>query len=210
LAGFRRLPRAICRRAPINEHQIHRIFQVSVLLKGAHALIECAGGVVLALVSTRTIMGLVDTLTQEELIEDPRDFIATHLLAWAHSFSIETKNFYAFYLRSHGAVKIFLVVGLLKNRLWSYPASLIALWLFVVYQLYRFSYTPWGRPDRPHGVRHLRNRPGLARVPAHPASLADEIAPRPARHGRFHKRRSNGRCGRSNGADGAPPGGCLR
>jgi FtsH-binding integral membrane protein len=43
-------------------------------------------------------------LTQDELIEDPRDFIATRLLAWAHGFSIETKNFYAFYLLSHGVV----------------------------------------------------------------------------------------------------------
>ena len=34
-----------------------------------------------------------------------------------------------------------LVIGLLKNKLWAYPASLIALGLFVLYQLYRFSYT---------------------------------------------------------------------
>ncbi|MFD2029898.1 DUF2127 domain-containing protein [Ancylobacter dichloromethanicus] len=43
---------------------------------------------------------------------------------------------------SHGAVKkFFLVVGLLRGKLWSYPASLIVLGLFIVYQLYRFSYT---------------------------------------------------------------------
>jgi uncharacterized membrane protein len=33
-----------------------------------------------------------------------------------------------------------LVIGLLQNKLWAYPASLIALGLFVLYQLYRFSY----------------------------------------------------------------------
>jgi uncharacterized membrane protein len=141
MAGRRRMPGSIRRSTPIDEHHIHQIFQASVLLKGAHALIEIAGGVVLALISTRMIIGLVDMLTQEKLIEDPRDFIATRLLAWAHAFSIETKNFYAFYLLSHGAVKILLVIGLLKNKLWSYPASLIALGLFIVYQLYRFSYT---------------------------------------------------------------------
>jgi len=31
--------------------------------------------------------------------------------------------------------------GLRKNKLWSYPASLIVLGLFIVYQLRRFSYT---------------------------------------------------------------------
>ena len=125
----------------MNEHRIHQIFQVSVLLKGAHALIECMGGIALALISTSAITDLVKRLTQEELIEDPKDFVATHLLGWAQSFSVDTKAFYAFYLLSHGAVKILLVVGLLRNKLWSYPASLIVLGLFIVYQLYRFSYT---------------------------------------------------------------------
>jgi uncharacterized membrane protein len=78
----------------MNEHRIHQVFQVSVLLKGAHALMECAGGVVLALVNTSTILALVNTLTQEELIEDRKDFVATHLLAWAQGFSVETKDFY--------------------------------------------------------------------------------------------------------------------
>ncbi|HXO95223.1 MAG TPA: DUF2127 domain-containing protein [Chthoniobacterales bacterium] len=129
------------RPAGMNEKRIHQIFQVSVFIKGAFAVIECAAGVALALLSTSSIKNLVNMLTQEELIENPNDFIATHLLAAAQHFSVETKNFYAFYLFSHGIVKVLLVIGLLKNQLWSYPASLIVLGLFIVYQLYRFSYT---------------------------------------------------------------------
>jgi uncharacterized membrane protein len=125
----------------MNEKQIHEIFQVSVLIKGLFAVIECAAGITLALVSTRSIENLANMLTQEELIENPNDFIATHLLAAAQHFSIGTKNFYAFYLLSHGIVKLLLVVGLLRSQLWSYPASLIVLGLFIVYQLHRFSYT---------------------------------------------------------------------
>lgn len=125
----------------MSERQIHRIFVVSVLLKGAHALIECAGGLALALISTETIAAFVNLLTQEELVEDPHDFVALHLLAWAQNFSVATKDFYAFYLLSHGVVKLLLVVGLLKEKLWSYPASPLVLGLFIVYQLYRFSYT---------------------------------------------------------------------
>jgi len=125
----------------MNEHRIHQIFLGSVLLQGAHAVIECAGGIVLALVSTSKIVDIVNTLTQEELIEDQNDFVATHLLVWAQNFSIGTKNFYAFYLLSHGVVKLLLVIGLLRNKLWSYPASLVVLGLFIVYQVYRFSYT---------------------------------------------------------------------
>jgi uncharacterized membrane protein len=125
----------------MNQHRIHQIFFGSVLLKGAHAVVECVGGIVLALVSTSRIVDIVNTLTQEELIEDQNDFVATHLLVWAQNFSIGTKNFYAFYLLSHGVVKLLLVIGLLRNKLWSYPASLVVLGLFIVYQVYRFSYT---------------------------------------------------------------------
>lgn len=70
-----------------------------------------------------------------------RSAVATHLLSWAQHFSVETKAFYAFYLVSHGVVKLFLVIGLLRNKLWAYPASLVVLGLFIAYQLYRFSYT---------------------------------------------------------------------
>ena len=58
-------------------------------------------------------------MIQEELIEDPKDFVATHLLGWAQSFSVDTKAFYVFFLLSHGLVKLLLVVGLLRNKLWS-------------------------------------------------------------------------------------------
>jgi uncharacterized membrane protein len=62
-------------------------------------------------------------------------------LHWAQEFSGATKNFYTFYLISHGVIKLGLVVGLLRGKLWSYPASLVVLGLFIIYQMYRFSYT---------------------------------------------------------------------
>ena len=63
------------------------------------------------------------------------------MLAWAQSFSVQTQHFYAFYLLSHGIVKLALVVGLLMGRLWAYPASLAVMTLFIAYQLYRFTFT---------------------------------------------------------------------
>jgi uncharacterized membrane protein len=127
--------------AALTEHRIHQIFEVSILLKGAHALLECIGGVALAFVSLRTIVSWITWLTQDELIEDPNDFVATHLLNMAQGFSVSTKNFYVFYLLSHGVVKLFLVAGLLKNKVWAYHASLVVLAVFIAYQIYRFTYT---------------------------------------------------------------------
>ena len=125
----------------MKERTIHEIFEVSVLLKGAHALLECVSGILLVFISTPTIASLVKTLTQEELVEDPQDLLATSLLNYAQHFSVSTQHFYAFYLLSHGIVKLLLVIGLLRNKLWAYPASLAALGLFIIYQLYRYSYT---------------------------------------------------------------------
>jgi uncharacterized membrane protein len=126
---------------PFDEHRIHQIFEVGVWLKGIHALIECLGGAVLYVVTTDAIVSWVNFLTREELRNDPNDFIAGHLWQMASQFSVASQHFYAFYLLSHGLIKLLLVVGLLRNKLWSYPASLAALGAFMAYQLYRYSYT---------------------------------------------------------------------
>ena len=125
----------------MNERRIHQIFEISILLKGLHALIECAGGAALFFIDTNWAKGMINSLTQDELIEDPHDFVATHLMDFAQGFTVSSEHFYAFYLVSHGLVKVALVAGLLLNKLWAYPVSLIALALFIVYQLYRYSYT---------------------------------------------------------------------
>ncbi|TPI11970.1 DUF2127 domain-containing protein [Mesorhizobium sp. B4-1-3] len=126
---------------PASEHRIHQLFEVGVWLKGAHALIECVSGVLLYLITTETIASWVNMFTQDELIEDPTDFIAAHLSRMAAEFSLASKQFYAFYLLSHGLIKLLLVIGLLRGKLWSYPASLVALGAFMAYQIYRYSYT---------------------------------------------------------------------
>src|ERR1700719_3445555 len=64
--------------------------------------------------------------------------LSRRMLNMAQKSSVDTKNFYAFYLLSHGIVKLASVVGLLINQLWSYPASLVVLTLFIIYQIYRF------------------------------------------------------------------------
>ena len=88
----------------MKERRVHRMYEISILLKGAHALIECVGGLVLIFVSTSAIASLVNTLTQEELIEDPNDFVAGHLLSLTQYFTVSTQRFYAFYLHSHGVI----------------------------------------------------------------------------------------------------------
>ena len=125
----------------MQEKRIHQILVVSVLFKGIHALIEIVGGIALYLVSTATIVATIQRYSYDELVEDRNDWIATNLLQFARTFSVAEHNFYAFYLLSHGIIKSVLVIGLLRERLWSYPASFAVFGAFIAYQLYRYSFT---------------------------------------------------------------------
>ena len=111
----------------MQEKRIHEVFVVSVLAKGAHALIEIAGGLALYLFSTDTIARWLDEIDTDGWLE--------------RHFPLSEQHFYAFYLLSHGLVKSVLVLGLLREKLWAYPASFAVFGAFIAYQLYRFSYT---------------------------------------------------------------------
>ena len=97
----------------MNERRIHRIFEISVVLKGLQALAEFFGGVALYFIPSAAIAHWIGILTQHELREDPHDAIANTLLAAAQHLSVSTQTFYAFYLLSHGLVKVLLVAALL-------------------------------------------------------------------------------------------------
>jgi uncharacterized membrane protein len=125
----------------MQEKRIHQIFAVSVSLKGLHALFEVVAGIALYLTSTATIVGWISDWSNGEIAEERHDWIASHLLQFAEGFSVEKHHFYAFYLLSHGLVKGVLVVGLLKEKLWAYPASFVVFSAFIAYQLYRYSFT---------------------------------------------------------------------
>jgi uncharacterized membrane protein len=124
----------------LNEEQIHLLFKIGVVIKGFDGALEAIVGVALFFTSPATLRSLVGWLTQGELQEDPTDSVATHLVAFFHHLSISTKYFAAIYLLTYGIAKVGLVAGLLRGKLWAYPAALIILGLFLCYQVYRFSH----------------------------------------------------------------------
>ena len=124
----------------LSEKRLHAAFEIGIVLKGLNALAELLGGVFVWVVSVELIRGVVEGLVHNELLEDPRDHIANYLMHAAASVSVNGKNFAAFYLVTHGVVKLVLVAGLLRNRMWAYPASLAVLGLFIAYQLYRLTF----------------------------------------------------------------------
>ena len=122
----------------VSEKYIHLTFVVSVLLKAFNGFIEIVLG--LAFLFTSALTGVLQTLVEGELIEDPNDVVANAIQHYL-PFFIHSHYFVAAYLLSHGVLKIFLVVGLLRNKLWAYPAAIAVFAIFIVYQLYRYTFT---------------------------------------------------------------------
>lgn len=125
----------------IHAMTLHRLFLISVWLKGLAGLLETIAGLLFLFGSLDTFKNLVIFLTAPELAEDPDDWIATTLSRIVEQLSPHAKLWASAYLISHGAIKFFLVAGLLRQRLWAYPLSLWLLATFIAYQSYRFMHT---------------------------------------------------------------------
>jgi uncharacterized membrane protein len=124
-----------------SEKTIHLIFEVSLWLKGLFALSEIGGGIAAYFVSQQFLLNVVLWVTRDEFAEDPRDLIANYLLHSVQHLSLGTQHFAALYLLGHGVIKLWLIIGLLREKLWYYPVAMVVFGLFIVYQLYRFSFT---------------------------------------------------------------------
>lgn len=120
---------------------IHVSFEIGLLLKGIDGLLEIIGGMLLTVLNPQRMSRVVYFLTQHELSEDPKDMVANFLVALAHSFSISTQQFAMVYLVSHGAIKLILILLLWRKKLWAYPLSILFLLIFIIYQIYRYTFT---------------------------------------------------------------------
>ena len=115
---------------------LDKTFRVGLILKGLDGVLEVLGGILLLVISPQQISAVVRLLTQHELSEDPRDYIANSLLHLANGLSVSAALFGAAYLLLHGVIKIVLVWAVLADRLWAYPWMIGFLLVFIVYQGY--------------------------------------------------------------------------
>ena len=118
------------------------LFIAGVTFKGLDGAVEIIGGLLLLVADPAQIHGLVLRLTQPELAEDPKDFIATQLLHASGRLTGSAVAYAAAYLLVHGAVKVVLVTAVLLNKLWAYPWMIAALLAFIAYQIYQLAVSP--------------------------------------------------------------------
>lgn len=123
------------------ENVLHGLFEFGILIKAIDGVLEVIGGILFLLVSQNTLYSLVSELTEHELSQDPHDVLANTIVHAVANLPDGTKLFGAIYLLIHGIVKIGMVIGLWKDKLWAYPVSLTILIAFTVYQIYRITLT---------------------------------------------------------------------
>ncbi|WP_145574402.1 DUF2127 domain-containing protein [Yersinia mollaretii] len=123
------------------EKNIHAVFEVSLLLKAILATLEIVTGILTYFITPHFLLNLLHRITQVEFIEQRGDVVANYLLHAAQSLSISSLHFAAFYLVAHGVIKLWIIIGLWRKRLGYYPMAMVIFSLFIVYQLYRYTFT---------------------------------------------------------------------
>lgn len=125
-----------------SENDYHFFFKIGVWLKAIITVGELVAGTLLAFFSYANLYKIISFLADDGLTENPRNFIWDYVARSFQNFTATPQAIWVFIFLSHGLVKIFLVGGLLRDRLWSYPASAIIFMLFVFYQIYQYAFTP--------------------------------------------------------------------
>ncbi len=87
------------------------------------------------------LIDLLYKIMRSELIEDPTDFLFTVANGFLQLHPIYITYFISAYLIFWGIIDIVISISLLKHKKWAFPTSFWLIGFFVIYELYRFTYT---------------------------------------------------------------------
>ena len=95
------------------ENKIHTFFDISLILKGAHAVLEILAGIITLFLTPDFVTKIILYFVQEDITDNHIGFLSRHMLDFLKIYSVNTEHFLSIYLLSHGIVKAFLVYNLL-------------------------------------------------------------------------------------------------
>jgi uncharacterized membrane protein len=117
-----------------------RLFDIGVLIKGIDGVLQAIVGLALTF-EGRALEEWVWMWVGNRTPWSSDDLLAIAMTHLANILSADSRKFAAYYLVSHGVVKAFLAVQLLRERMWAFPVGIAVFGIFVLYQLHRFAYT---------------------------------------------------------------------
>jgi uncharacterized membrane protein len=113
---------------------LHQLYRASVIIKGIDGILEIVGGFLLIFFSPLAITKTILFLARIELTRGSGHHLLIYFYQIASDFSLHRRHFYSLLFLSHGAIKLVLVGGLMRNRLWAYPTTMAIFTVFVFYQ----------------------------------------------------------------------------
>jgi uncharacterized membrane protein len=117
------------------------LFRIAMAVKGIDGAIELVGGVLLLLVSQTEVQKVITVVVTHDLLGPPDGSLSRHFVAGTAQFASGDRTFAVLYLLLHGAIKVALVIALLRHWLPAYPVAVVVLGAFVVYEIYRATQT---------------------------------------------------------------------
>jgi len=121
---------------------LDKTYEIGILLKGIDGVLELVGAAALLFIPVRYFQRFSQWIADLEAGSSHHGFISTHIAHFGHSLAEGNHVFAILFLFTHGLVKVVLVACLLRNKLWAYPFGLVALTLFLGYQLYEMVIHP--------------------------------------------------------------------
>jgi uncharacterized membrane protein len=120
---------------------ITKIFEVGIIIKALIGFFEIITGLLFVFSKKIIEDNFIIFMAQQEIAEDPNDFIGNYLVNAANSLAQDARIFAVAYLLFHGAVNIFLSISLVKEKVKNYPPIMGFLAIFIGYQAYKFMHT---------------------------------------------------------------------
>jgi uncharacterized membrane protein len=116
-------------------------FRTGITIKGIDGILEAIGGVLLWFIKPDELGSTLQEIFEHELLRDPHDFLARHLLHTSEKLAQSDPLFASIFLLSHGLVKVLLAVLLWMNKLWAYPLAIVVFTAFTIFGMYRYMHT---------------------------------------------------------------------
>ena len=123
----------------LKEKYIFWIFEYSLLIKVINSIWEIGLG--LLIFFDKDLKQTIDSFTQNQLARRPHNYLVRNTEHFVSNISGATMKYISIYLILQALVKIFLITGIMKKKLWAYHAAIYAFFLFILYQLYRYLHT---------------------------------------------------------------------
>lgn len=111
------------------------------MLKAVFACFEIAAGLGLRLLPHQRIEDVTGWLVRHQLVEGHSAPLYARLAAALSRFSADSQHFYAFYLATHGGIKLAIVILLMRRIAFAYPLGIAVFSLFILTQMHRWTQT---------------------------------------------------------------------